>query len=350
MVVSVAMYQSFPLAEVPQREKFDHFAGLIDEVFCPMQCEPKAEGAAAFDAQIETADFGNIKLARICTTPILVRRRRQHIGRTADAPYLIKFQLEGEAFWSQRNKDVHLRPGDFVICSTSEPYTLRFDGPYQMPVLAVAEPVMRRLTPDPDQFLGRRMPRDDAACGLLSSFVAQVVQRLSTLPQPMIERVETNILDLLGGVLNAHSGTNTRAHLSRQQQLGNIKGFIRDNLRNRRLGPAMIAQAFDVSTRYVHKVFAAESLTLNRYIKSARLDACHQSLIDPQLAHFSITDIALYWGFYDLPHMNRCFRKTFGTTPSGVRCKILEQRDANADLFADVLPVVQGHFGLPRKI
>jgi len=320
------MQQLFPLADVPQREKFDCFTGLVDEVFCPMHCEPKAEGVAAFDAQIEATDLGNIKLARVCTTPVLVSRRRRDIGRMCDAPYLIKFQLQGEAFWSQRNKDVHLRPGDFVICSTSEPYTLRFDGPYQMSVLAIAETVMRRLTADPDQFLGRRMPGDDAACSLLSSFVAQVVQRMSTLPQPMIERVETNILDLLGGVLNAHSTALTRAHLPREQHLRNIKGFIRDNLRNRRLGPAMIAQAFDVSTRYVHTVFATESLTVNRYIKSARLEACRQSLIDAKLMHLSITDIALYWGFYDLPQMTRSFKNTYGNTPSGVRCRFLEQR------------------------
>jgi AraC-like DNA-binding protein len=236
-----------------------------------------------------------------------------------DAPYLIKFQLQGEAFWSQRNNGVHLRPGDFVICSTSEPYTLRFEGPYRMPVLAVPEPVMRRLTPDPDQFLGRRMPRDDAACSLLSSFVAQVVQRMPALPEPMIKRVETNILDLLGGVLSAHSTKITQAHVPREQQATNIKGFIQDNLRNRRLGPAMIAQAFGVSTRYVHKIFAGDSLTVNRYIQSVRLDAGYRSLIDPKFASFSITDIAVYWGFYDLPHMTRCFRKTYGATPRGVR-------------------------------
>ena len=318
------MYQAFPLTEVPQREKFEHFSGLVDEVFCPMHCQPNFASTASFDARIEAMDLGNIKLARVTTTPLVVRRRKQDIGRMCDAPYLIKFQLQGEAFWSQRNKDVHLRPGDFVICSTSEPYALRFDGPYQMPVLAVAEQVMRRLTPDPDQFLGRRMPRDDAACGLLSSFVAQVVQRMPTLPESMIARVETNILDLLGGVLSSHAATNAQTHLSREQHISNIRGFVRDNLRNRRLGPAMLAQAFGVSTRYVHKIFAEESLTLNRYIQSMRLDACYQSLIDPKFAHFSITDIALYWGFYDLPHMTRCFKKTYGATPKGVRCGLLQ--------------------------
>ena len=86
----------------------------------------------------------------------------------------------------------------------------------------------------------------------------------------------------------------------------------------------MIAQAFGVSTRYVHKLFANDSLTVNRYIQSIRLDASYQSLSDPKFVSFSITDIAVYWGFYDLPHMTRCFKKAFGVTPRDVRKQIQE--------------------------
>ncbi len=64
------MYQLFPLTEVPQREKFDRFAGLIDDVFCPMQCQPNPASAGAFDARIEATDLGNIKLARVCGTSV----------------------------------------------------------------------------------------------------------------------------------------------------------------------------------------------------------------------------------------------------------------------------------------
>ena len=184
---------------------------------------------------------------------------------------------------------------------------------------------MRQLTSDPDQFLGRRMAGDDVACGLLSSFVAQVVQRMSSLPEPMVERIETNILDLLGGVLNAHA-QDAATVTTRENRVGRMKAFIRDNLRDRRLGPTRVANAFGVSTRYVHKVFAAEAQTVNRYIQSMRLKACYQSLTDPRFARRSITDIAVYWGFYDLPHMTRCFKKAFGEPPRAVRARYLEGR------------------------
>lgn len=312
------MHQSYALTPVAPRERFEYFSSLVDTVFCPMRCEPRG-APERFAARLENADLGSISLARVSTSPIIVTRRFADVARIADPPYLVKFQLRGESRWSQRGREVHLRPGDFVIASTAEPYRLEFIGPYDMPVLAVPGPVMRELTTDPERFLGCRMPAEDASCGLLSSFVAGAIPRLARLPGPMAERVESNILDLLGAVLSAHGGapmTRTRADQVRQ-----IKRFVRRALRDRNLGPAMVAQAFGVSTRHIHKLFAGEELTLNRYIRAERLAACRRMLEDPAFADASITDIALHWGFYDLPHMSRCFRESFGMAPKEVRLR-----------------------------
>lgn len=314
------MYENYPIAHVPTAERFDYFQGLVDELFCPMECDADV-ATAPFQASLAAADLGELRLACVSTTAVRVRRRRRDIARISDAPYLVKFQMSGEALWSQRGNDVHLRPGDFVICSTAEPYSLEFDGPYKMPVLAVAETTMRHLTPSPDQFLGTRMPGEDACCSLLSSFVADVLEKLPKLPAPMAQRIETNILDLLGGVLaarSAHAGTERQCATA---LLEHMKGFVRENLRNRRLGPAMLGSAFGVSTRYVHKLFATESITLTRFVRALRLEACRKMLDDPETSTMSITDIALHWGFYDLSHMTRSFREAYGVAPREYRLK-----------------------------
>jgi AraC-like DNA-binding protein len=216
----------------------------------------------------------------------------------------------------QRNREVHLRPGDFVICSTAEPYTLQFRDAYEMPVLGLPADTMRRLTRDPDQFLGVHMSGEDADCGLLSSFVAQVAARMSRLQDPMISRIEANILNLLGGVLSARARPGI---CSVAEQLSQMQAFIHEHLRDRRLGPGMIAAAFGISTRYVHKLFEDQPMTLGRYIRSLRVQACRQMLEAHSRPDLSLTDVALAWGFYDLSHMSRCFREEFHLTPSEVR-------------------------------
>jgi AraC-like DNA-binding protein len=201
------------------------------------------------------------------------------------------------------------------VVSTAEPYRLEFRSEYETPVLALSAATMRRLTRDPDQFLGIRMSGEDADCGLLSSFVGQAVSRMHRLREPMISRVEANILDLLGAVLTARE---TPGVVGAPQQRARIQAFIREHLRDRSLGPATIASAFGVSTRHVHALFEEEPMTVARLIRHERVHACRRALeAGPHDA--SLTDLALSWGFYDLSHMTRSFREEFGMTPRDVR-------------------------------
>lgn len=307
------MYSSYPILARSARERFDSFSGLVDEMFCPMEIDSTRLDRERFSARVDGADLRSVKLVRVATTSITVRRRAQDIARISDPPYLVKFQLKGESIWSQRGREVHARPGDFVICSTAEPYSLYFPGEYEMPVLVVPESIMRRLTPDPDQFLGLRMPGEDADCGLLSSFVAQVVARMHKLPEPMVHRIEANVLDLLGAVL---AGRARHGGVSRDQLLSQVKAYIQDHLHDRQLGPVTLAQVFCVSTRLIHALFEDEPLTVGKYIRSLRVRSCRRALESSGSTPISLTDLALQWGFYDLSHMSRNFREVYGEPPS----------------------------------
>ncbi len=122
------MYQSYSLATTQPRERFDCFHGIVDGVFCRMTLDIDRAARATFDASLESTDLGQVQLVRVATPPLSVRRLPQDIARIDDPPYLVKFQRTGESLWTQRGRDVHVRPGDFVVCSTAEPYALRFRG------------------------------------------------------------------------------------------------------------------------------------------------------------------------------------------------------------------------------
>lgn len=316
------MYQSYAIADCRPRERFDSFRALVNDVFCPMEIDSQRMVRDAFEARVDAVDLGNVKLVRVSTNPLQVRRRPQDIAHISASPYLVKFQLKGESLWSQRGRQVHARPGDFVIASTAEPYSLTFCGDYEMPVMVVPEAIMRRLTPDPDQFLGQRMAAEEADCGLLSSFVAQVVARMNQLSEPMVRRIEANVLDLLGAVLSARAKPGS---LTREQLLAQVKVYIQEHMHDRGLGPATIAAAFGISTRSVHMLFETEPMTVGRYIRAQRIAACRRTLESQELARASLTDVALQWGFYDLSHMTRCFRDEYGEPPR--RYLLLKRND-----------------------
>lgn len=316
------MYQSYAIAACRPHERFDSFRALVDDVFCPMEIDSRRSVRDAFDARVDAVNLGSVRLVRVATGPLQVRRRPQDLAHVSESPYLVKFQLRGESLWSQRGREVHARPGDFVIASTSEPYSLTFRGEYEMPVMVVPDAIMRRLTPDPDQFLGRRMAAEEADCGLLSSFVAQVVARMNQLSEPMMHRIEANVLDLLGAVLSARARSRPLTH---GQLLAQVKAYIQDHLHDRALGPATIAAAFGISTRSVHMLFETEPTTVGRYIRTQRIAACRRTLEADGETYPSLTDVALTWGFYDLPHMTRCFREEYGEPPR--RFLLLKRND-----------------------
>ena len=306
------MYESYPIAARPPWERFDFFKGLLDDVFCPMQLDAQRSVRESFTGRVEVAQLGGIKLARVATGPLSVKRRIQDIACISDPPYLVKFQLRGESMWSQRARTVHMRPGDFIICSTAEPYALELCGDYEMSVLMLARSMMMCLAADPNRFLGLRMSGEDADCGLLSSFVGQIAARMARLPMLVVHRLEANVLDLLGAVLNARSGATA---VSREQLLAQIQVYVQAHLHDRQLGPAMVAAAFGVSTRMVHSVFEREPMTLGRYIRALRVAACRRALEGPGSERVSLTEVALQYGFYDLSHMTRCFRREYGEPP-----------------------------------
>ena len=313
-----AGYASYALALQRPQQRFAYFEALVAQLFCPMQLAPGTPTPQEFTGALETTRLGALRLARVATSACSVRRRAQDIARLSEASYLVKFQTRGEALWRQRNRSVRLRPGDFVLCSVAEPYWLEFHGPYEMPVLALSAATLRALTPDPERFLGVRLSGEDADCGLLSAFVAQVSTRMSRLSEAMIARVEANILDLLGGVLSARAQPRPPG---RAQQAARVKAYIEQHLRDRRLSPAAVAAAFGISARGLHALFEQQPLTVGRYIRSRRARACRAALEAGGGPHRSLTELALDFGFYDLSHMTRCFRSEFGITPSELRAR-----------------------------
>jgi AraC-like DNA-binding protein len=85
------------------------------------------------------------------------------------------------------------------------------------------------------------------------------------------------------------------------------------------LGPAEIAAAVNISTRYLHKLFEAKHHTVSLYIKGRRLDQARRDLLDPRLAHRPISAIAYACGFGDLSGFNRAFKDAYAVTPKELR-------------------------------
>ena len=317
------MHQVLPIAAQSQGARFDYFSSAVSDTFCPMSCEAARASRSTFHGSLALNQLNELSLVVIGSSPLDVYRRKSDISRASDAWYLVKFQLEGEALVRQREREAHLRPGDFVLCSTSEPYSLHFQDSYREAVLAVPQHRLRDLVRSPDAYLGRRMSAANPVNGLLGQFVSSLSDRLDSLDPALAQRLEANVLDLLVTALEFGRERRAAAPETASRHLYRARNYIRMHLEDPQLCPDRIAQAEGISKRYLHMLFKQAGGSVSRYIQLQRLEACRNSLERPEMNWLSVSEIAFGWGFNDSSHFNRLFKAEYGLTP---KCYRVRQR------------------------
>lgn len=313
------MYQTVAVDGQPPTLRVDFFDALISRTFCPMSCEASGEARRCFDGRLEVNTLNKVALAQVSSTPLNVFRRRDHIARVSEANYLVKFQIRGEGVFRQREREAHLRPGDFVLCSTSEPYSLHFSGPYSQAVLSVPQALLGDLVRSPESYLGVRMAADRPVNGLLSQFVHSLAERMDRIEPGLAQRLEANVLDLLVTALSFSEDRGRESVESADSHLHRIRLFIHKHLGDPDLTPDRIATEHRISTRYLHMLFKPLGVSVSRFIQLQRLEACRRCLARSDMQDLSASEIAFRWGFNDSSHFSRLFKAEYGVTPKAYR-------------------------------
>jgi len=97
--------------------------------------------------------------------------------------------------------------------------------------------------------------------------------------------------------------------------------FIDGNLANPALSAVTVAGALGVSPGYLQHAFQDVGKTVGAHIRRRRLERCRDDLAGPLHAGEQISEIALRWGFSDMPHFSRAFKEQFGRTPREYRAE-----------------------------
>ncbi|TWG95035.1 AraC-like DNA-binding protein [Mesorhizobium sp. J18] len=94
--------------------------------------------------------------------------------------------------------------------------------------------------------------------------------------------------------------------------------YIRRHLTSHELNPSGVAAAVGCSRSTLYRVFADRNLTVQGYIRELRLQQLLR-LLQKEKGNSPIHLLAQRCGLYDLPNINRLFRRRFGMSPSEAR-------------------------------
>jgi AraC-like DNA-binding protein len=113
----------------------------------------------------------------------------------------------------------------------------------------------------------------------------------------------------------------------RRAMMESIRAFVRRNLHDPELSPAVIAAEHHISVSYLHRVFTQQSggETVAAWIRGQRLERARRDLGDPALAALPIHAVATRWGIHRASAFSRAFQVAYGLSPREHRHQALSR-------------------------
>ena len=272
--------------------------------------------ATPLSVGIMPRDAGTAKLMSIWGEPITARRGPAELARDDDAYVGILYQRVGRTVYEHGKQQVDVRAGDIAIWHSAHPSQFAMPEPFRKLCMLVPVSAFELDLPHAPSLDGLRIDAASHSGALLGSwltaFADQVMTQSST---PLASSIDTT-LDVLAATITAYvrKPGATKAH----DLLSRVMRYIDSRLDDPTLTPAMIAQHFGISVRYLHRIFSERQLTVSGWRRARRLAKCRAELADGG-SHRTITEIALSWGFSDAAHFSRVFKSVFGMSPNTFR-------------------------------
>jgi AraC-like DNA-binding protein len=293
---------------LPPRHRVTAWQELVSRTLVPV--EVTADTHALFRGRIESTELGPLRLSEVTSEVQRVRRTPRVISPSDPQCYLIAVALRESAVLQQDGRRAALAPGDLTICDTTRPYEFTSRAPFRLLVIRCPRRLLRLAPRDVERLTATSVSGQRGVGALVSPFLSGLLPRLAD-----------NVIDLLRTTFEQHLRDAELVPDSRQRLMTQVLRFVEDNLHDPGLSPAGIAAALHISTRYVHKLFAAEGTTACVWIRARRLEGCRRDLGDPALSTRSVSAVGARWGLPDPSRFSRLFREAYQLSPSEYRLR-----------------------------
>jgi AraC-like DNA-binding protein len=309
--------------------RFELWSQSLASSFFPVRVERLQR--AVFNARLEGYSLGPLQVFHVTAGGCAPVRTAACI--TAGDPEQLQVHLlrRGWCKVTQEERSSETTAGDITLMMSSRPFTVRATGPHDLLIFGIP---LRLLGPHADRLVrwtGVRMPGGRGLASRVGPFLSSLAEGLQ---DGSIAQDDVALADGVVALIRALYGSpglgaGGMEQASHDSLLSRIKCYVESHLHEVDLGPETIAAAHFVSTRYLHKLFEAEEMTLFRWVQRRRLERCCQDLETPALADQSIASIAARWGFRNRDVFTRLLRTTCGVTPLELRARAQMQRGAN---------------------
>ena len=281
--------------------------------------EFRRENGSSFSANIVLRPYGALGLtdgwsdggaATLTRSPTEFRRdSRDH--------FTLFYVTKGEIGIEQEGRQAVGKPGDFFIYDQARPIVLDFKSVYRAWMLSIPRPMLDARILGTRSFTARVIGGSSKMGRLVGGIVEQLDGFGADTKPGVIELIGNATLDLVAAALAVEAGGTIPGSGSDHRLLGAAVAFLRANLNEATLDLTTIARRLNTSPRSLNRAFATEGTTPMRWLWRQRLEACNRAIAEGRVRN--ITEAAFTYGFSDMSHFSRAFKKAFGRSPSSLR-------------------------------
>ncbi len=311
----------FSTQTVQQRDRVPYWVEVATKAFFRHEFTAPL---SSFFGDLAAHDLGCLDLVRCNFGSCEVDRSRRDVVRDGVDTVMLDVRLAGRSIITQNERELVLDPGSLVLIDSAHPLIHSFTGETESIFISIPRNALQARI---GNIVGGAHPISDPKPigGLLFGFISILAARIDSLDVAARNRLGEQVLDLIALAITEQRGDIVSALASpRAVALLRLKTAIEAHLCNPNLRPVDAAAAAGISVRYANDLLAQEGTSLERYILHRRLERCRRTLEDPSQSSRMIGEIAFAWGFSDLSHFIRRFRRAYGMAPRDYRRHVLE--------------------------
>ena len=229
-------------------------------------------------------------------------------------PYVtVVMPIRGNIVLKRDSGETTIAENQFALWDSSLPISFSMqENVYEQMSILVPQRVLRASTQACANLHCVRISEDNIFTEVCRAHVRKLLEVLDS----PFRRYEMSLTHVTTSIIDAIIESVYKAPRDRDVLIREIKSYVDCYIDDDMLSPTSISEAFGVSTRYLHKLFESESVTLTEWIIARRLERSAEDLIASDL---TVTEISVKWGFKSLGHYSRSFKAHFTRTPSDYR-------------------------------
>ncbi len=292
-----------------------NWSELLGRAVQPGRLEPLGS-ARGSGGDLQVSALGELMLVDVHAPPQKVNHTSADTDPSEQSAFIITAHVRGTTRIRQRSLSVNLEPGDIFVRDSTQPSQVHSSTPLHQVIVRIPTPVIDAAGvswPGSAPLVSRTNPAASAA----TAYLSELAKSAPAIRGRMQQVIADNVIVLLSAALDYDRKDDNE--LKADVLYRRACSYILRRLSDSTITAQAVASHLHVSDRYLQKVFSRRDQSVARFIWEQRLQRCRADLLNPNLAHRRVIDIAFSWGFSDSGHFSRAFRKRYNIRPSDLR-------------------------------